>query len=76
MDDYAFENQNVRSFDIPIYEMPMTEMVSFVLWSLEGKFPTPGLDSLYSSLMISWTSLPCLRWLLSSRSIRFRSPCQ
>merc|ERR1719203_1152997 len=49
--DHALWNQTVRSFDIPAYEMPIAGIVSFVLWSLEGKFPIPGLDSLLQQLI-------------------------
>lgn len=41
----------MRSFDIPAYELPISGIVSFVLWSLQGKFPIPGLDSLLQSLI-------------------------
>jgi len=44
-------NQVVRSFDIPAYEMPIAGIVCVVLWSLEGVFPVPGLDSLLQQLI-------------------------
>merc|ERR1711920_421085 len=44
-------NQVVRAFDIPAYEMPIAGIVCVVLWSLEGKFPVPGLDSLLQQLI-------------------------
>merc|ERR1719469_610499 len=49
--DHAVWNATVRGFDIPPYELPIAGIVSFVLWSLQGKFPIPGLDSLLQSLI-------------------------
>jgi len=55
--DHAFWNQVVRGIDVPAYEMPIAGIVCVVLWSLEGKFPIPGLDSLLQQLIDALTDL-------------------
>lgn len=49
--DHAVWNATVHSFDIPPNLLPIAGICVFVLWSLEGKLPVPGLDSLIQSLL-------------------------